>query len=48
MVRHRHIYKFLASLWRSRKEESDRLYYLTGIKPIKANKYIIDECTVTK
>lgn len=42
------VLRSLASLRRSRNEESDRLYYLTGIKPIKANKHVLDECTVTK
>jgi hypothetical protein len=42
------ILKAIASLWNKGKNETDRLYYLTGIKPIKANKYVIDEYTVTK
>jgi hypothetical protein len=40
------VYNFLVSLRIRNKRKADRLYYLTGIKPIQANKYALNECTV--
>lgn len=46
------MFKSILSLFkgsrRRGKDKAGRLYYLYGIKPIKASKSIIDECTVSR
>jgi hypothetical protein len=42
----KYLLKLLASLRSHKNIKVDRLYYLDGIKPIKVNKYVLEECTV--
>lgn len=42
------ILKRIAARGQERKAVRERLYHLQNIKPIQPNKYILDECTVTR
>jgi hypothetical protein len=42
------IRKLIGRLRKKEKDSIGNLYYLYGIKPVRANKRALDECTVTK